>query len=145
MQAANNFDVIRVVMVEDNPGDALLIEEAFHESGAACRFTIAHDGEVALALLSGTGDEKISKPDLILLDLNLPKMNGLEVLKQLKTNDSLRPIPVIVLTSSRAARDVSTAYLLHCNAYFCKPSTFAEYVQLTCVIADFWQKTVAFR
>ena len=145
MYSPNDGNLMHVLLVEDNPGDALLILEAFKESGAACRYTVANDGEVALAMLRGEGNEPICRPDLIVLDLNLPKMNGLDVLKQLKTNDDLRSIPIIVLTSSNAVRDVSTAYDLHCNAYFCKPSAFAKYVQLTRAITDFWQKAVLYR
>jgi CheY-like chemotaxis protein len=133
-------------LVEDNPGDALLIQEAFQGSGTDCQIAVAHDGDVALAVLNGEGSEPaVSRPDLILLDLNLPKMSGHEVLKELKSRDQWRPIPVIVLTSSRAERDVSTAYDLHCNAYFCKPPSFDENVQLARLIVDFWQKAVRYR
>lgn len=146
MHATTDHNMMQVLLVEDNPGDALLIQEAFQESGADCQITVAGDGEVALDMLNGEGNELvITRPDLVLLDLNLPKMNGHEVLKELKTRDKLRPIPVIVLTSSRAERDISTAYDLHCNAYFCKPSTFDECVQLTRLFADFWQKAVSYR
>jgi CheY-like chemotaxis protein len=146
MHAANGHTVMQVLLVEDNPGDAFLIQEAFQASGADCQIAVARDGEVALAMLNGAGNEPVvSRPDLILLDLNLPKMSGHEVLKELKTRDEWRPIPVIVLTSSRAERDVSTAYDRHCNAYFCKPPSFGENVQLIRLIADFWQKAEWYR
>ena len=146
MYSPNNRGLMHVLLVEDNPGDALLIQEAIQASSVDCQITVARDGEVALAMLSGAANAPaLSRPDLVLLDLNLPKMNGHEVLKELKTCDALRPIPVMVLTSSRAERDVSIAYDLHCNAYFCKPSTFAEYVQLTRIVTAFWQKAVPSR
>ena len=146
MQSANGHNVIQVLLVEDNPGDALLIQEATQQSGADCQITVARDGEVALDMLNGAGNEPaVSRPDLILLDLNLPKMSGHEVLKELKTHDELRPIPVVILSSSRAERDVSTAHDRHCNAYFCKPPTFDECVQLARLIVDFWQKAEWYR
>lgn len=136
---------MRVLLIEDNPGDALLLQEAFLEADLDFQISVACDGEVALnALDECLSHQSNSCPDLIMLDLNLPKMNGHEVLKELKTRATLRSIPVIVLTSSRAERDVSTAYELHCNAYFCKPSTFSASVQLIKVIMDFWQKTVPY-
>jgi len=138
--------MIQVLLVEDNPGDALLIQEAFQHSGAGCQISVARDGELALAMLDGAGNAPvISRPDLILLDLNLPKMSGHEVLKELKSRDQWRPIPVIVLTSSRAERDVSAAFDRYCNAYFCKPPSFDENVELTRLIADFWHKAVWYR
>lgn len=139
MRVTSDCDLIHVLLIEDNPGDALLIKEAFQEAGSACRITSASDGEAALEMLRGIGAEQ---PDLILLDLNLPKLNGHEVLKQLKADFRLRCIPVLILTSSRAFRDVSTAYNLHCNAYFCKPATFAEYVDLAHALTNFWQQAV---
>jgi CheY-like chemotaxis protein len=146
MQSGNDHNVIQVLLVEDNPGDVLLIQEAFQESGADCQITVARDGEAALAMLNGTRNEPgVFRPDLILLDLNLPKMSGHEVLEELKTRDQWRPIPVVVLTSSRAERDVSNAYDRHCNAYFCKPPSFDENVQLTRLIADFWQNAEPYR
>lgn len=134
---------MRILLIEDNPGDSLIIEEAFSESGADCEIETARDGEVAMAKLLANGDEpQAYRPDLILLDLNLPKMNGHEVLTWIKEHERLRSIPVIVLTSSRAGRDVSAAYKLHCNAYFCKPTSFGESVQLIRLIADFWSQAV---
>ncbi len=142
MHAELDADLIHILLVEDNLGDTLLIKEAFQELGEACRLTTVNDGEKALAMLKEKANEPIAQPDLILLDLNLPKLNGHEVLKQLKANERLRRIPVVVLTSSRADRDVTTAYDLHCNAYFCKPSSYAEYVQVARVVAGFWQKAL---
>jgi CheY-like chemotaxis protein len=139
MRVTSDSDLIRVLLIEDNSGDALLIKEAFQESGSGCIITSASDGEAALEMLRGIGAEQ---PDLILLDLNLPKLNGHEVLKQLKADSRLRSIPVMILTSSCAYRDVSAAYDLHCNAYFCKPATFAEYVDLTHALTNFWQQAV---
>ncbi len=146
MQSANGHYVIQVLLVEDNPGDAMLLQEAFQVSGTDCQVTVVRDGEIALAMLRGNGAaSRASLPDLILLDLNLPKMSGHEVLKELKSRDEWRPIPVIVLTSSRAERDVSSAYEQNCNAYFCKPPSFGENVQLTRLITDFWREAELYR
>lgn len=134
---------MRVLAVEDNVGDAILIREAFEELGEGAELTFARDGEGALAILNlalETGENPL--PDLILLDLNLPRMHGHEVLEELKESPRWRSIPVFILSSSNAARDVSTAHVLHCNGYFSKPSTFAEAVDLARVFSDFWRRSV---
>lgn len=141
MRSAMDRDLMRILLVEDNAGDALLVQEAFQETGTRCDFTVATDGELALALLQGDAHLRpIDRPDLILLDLNLPRKDGYEVLRDLKSCPVLRSIPVIVLTSSGAERDVAMVYTLHGNAYFRKSSSFGEYVQLATTIVDFWRQ-----
>ncbi len=130
--------VKRVLLVEDNAGDALLFREAFQESGATCELTIVRDGETACAMLLG----KTVCPDLILLDLNLPKKSGLEVLQELKTHAECLFIPIVILSTSKASSDIEAAYRLRCNAYLHKPSTFAELSHLARLIIDFWLELV---
>ncbi len=141
MRSTTHGKLMHILLVEDNPGDVLLIQEAFRELEHECEFSVTCDGETALAKLLGQADvEAIETPDLILLDLNLPRKSGLDTLREIKSSDKLRSIPVLVLTSSRAKRDLVAAYDLHCNAYLCKPATFDGYVEHAQRIADFWFK-----
>ena len=133
MLRGNVVGLRELLLVEDNPGDVLLVEEALEQLALPCRLSVARDGAVALEMLQGG-----ARPELILLDVNLPKRSGFDVLKELKQDAELRHIPVIVLTSSKADRDVRLAYDLHANAYVCKPSDFDGYVSLVRRIADFW-------
>ncbi len=131
-----------VLLIEDNPGDVRLLEEAFQELNAEIRIEVAKDGaeglEIALQAVEGrTG----WRPDLILLDLNLPKVNGHDVLARLKNDPRTRRIPVIVLTSSRAESDVSRAYESHANAYLKKPSTLEGLSSAVERIQKFWLET----
>lgn len=112
----------RVLLVEDDPGDRLLVEEVFDEHGASGNLRAVEDGALALDYLHQRGDFADSpRPDLILLDLNLPKVNGREVLEEIKKDPSLTPIPVIVLTTSAAEEDVIRAYAAQASAYVTKP------------------------
>jgi chemotaxis family two-component system response regulator Rcp1 len=126
-----------ILHVEDNPGDARLLREAFQERGIQAQIEGAEDGEIALKLL------RERTPQLIVLDLNLPKMNGEEVLAELKSDPNLRRIPVIVLSSSRDQRDILASYDNHANCYITKPSSFEEFVDIARGIEDFWLRVVA--
>ena len=134
MRDAHDRGLALVLHIEDNPGDAVLVREAFEQALVACQLEHAADGEAAREFLE-TAKARVR---LVLLDLNLPRRSGLEILHEIKSNRALRTLPVIVLTSSRAVKDVEAAYGLHCNAYLGKPSTFDDYVRLARSIGDFW-------
>lgn len=128
-----------ILLIEDNYGDALLTQKAFAQAPIATHMTIAEDGEQALGILRRQPPyEAAACPDLILLDLNLPQMNGQEVLQQIKTDPVLKDIPVIILTSSRARVDVQQCYDLHANAYIIKPIDPQELSDIAHVISRFW-------
>lgn len=126
-----------ILHVEDNPGDARLLREAFHEEGIKAEILGAEDGEAALSMLRTQPG-----PQLIVLDLNLPKMNGEEVLARLKSDPDLRKIPVIVLSSSRDPKDILASYNNHANCYISKPSSYEEFVAIAKGIQDFWLNLV---
>ncbi len=129
---------MNILLVEDNPGDVGLIREAFATCDVAVEFSIASDGLEALARLKVNN----GRPDLILLDLNLPRMDGRELLEKLKADPDLRRIPVVVLTSSNAPRDIARAYDLHANCYLVKPSEFSEIEEVARRLTEFWLETV---
>jgi chemotaxis family two-component system response regulator Rcp1 len=144
-QWANLWDVrgrhqlLDVLLVEDSPDDARLVQEAFRRWSMANRLTIAEDGEQAIRFLRQQPPfERAVRPGLILLDLNLPKRDGREVLAEIKADPVLRRIPVIVLTTSDAERDVIRAYDLHANCYLTKPSEVDEFLSRIHAIEDFW-------
>lgn len=128
----------RVLLVEDNPGDAELTRLAFEEAGVECELTVAESGERALELLESPTDGDRYRPDLILLDLNLPGINGNEVLRNVKSSDGLKRIPVIAISSSAADTDVRESYDLHVNSYIQKPMDMAGFVEIVQVIGEFW-------
>lgn len=130
---------LQVLLVEDNEGDVRLIKEAFSESKIDKTFNVARDGEDALNFLYGRGKytERI-KPDIILLDINLPKKNGFEVLERIKTDPELKKIPVIMLSSSSSEEHVIKSYDLNANCYVTKPVDFDEYIRAVKIIEDFW-------
>ena len=119
---------LQILLVEDNPGDVRLTEEALKESNDDHTLTVAEDGEAALAILRKEGEHAAAaRPDLILLDLGLPKMNGREVLIQIKADPDLKRIPVVVLTLSSAEVDILNSYDLQVNNYVTKPLNAAEF------------------
>lgn len=132
----------RILLVEDNPSDARLVELATKRSPRGTQVDLAGNGESALRRLA---DPEKPPPDLILLDLNMPVMNGFEFLKRVKTDESTRNIPVIVLTTSNAPGDVKSAYDLHANAYLVKDLEFEEFVETMASLENFWfgQATLA--
>jgi len=134
---------IEVLLVEDNPGDVRLTREALRDSKVRNRITVAHDGEEALQMLRREGAHaNVPRPDLILLDLNLPRVNGRELLAEIKKDASLRRIPVVVLTSSRAEEDIARSYELHANAFVTKPVDLDQFLKAVRSIEDFWLTVV---
>lgn len=128
-----------ILLVEDNPGDVMLTQEAFQEGKLTPHLSVVPDGEDAMDFLCRRGAHTgAPRPDLILLDLNLPKKDGREVLAELKNNPELRHIPVIVLTTSEAERDVRHAYTLHANCYLTKPLQMTDFFRKIRLVEDFW-------
>ncbi|MFB6270823.1 MAG: response regulator [Halobacterium sp.] len=132
-------DPVDILLVEDNPGDVRLTREAFAEASINNDLHVVTDGEAALDFLAQRGDyDDVPRPDLVLLDLNLPKVDGLEVLEHVKGTEGLRRIPVVVLTSSEAQEDVVESYERHTNAYLTKPVDPAEFVDVVRSFEEFW-------
>ncbi len=134
---------IQLLLVEDNPGDVRLTQEALKESNANIDLSIVMDGEEAMNFLKKRGQySDVVKPDIVLLDLNLPKKNGLEVLEEIKADEMLRTIPVIILTTSDAEHDILKGYSLHANCFVLKPVDFDEFIKVIGLINQFWFQTV---
>ncbi|BDZ43859.1 two-component system response regulator [Paraoerskovia sediminicola] len=134
---------IDVLLVEDDPGDVLMTREAFEEHKVTNRLSVVSDGVSAMEFLRREGEHADApKPDLILLDLNLPRMDGREVLAALKDDEDLRTIPVVVLTTSEAEEDVVRSYALHANAYVTKPVDFERFIDVVRQIDDFFVSVV---
>ncbi len=132
-----------VLLVEDNRGDVVLTKKAFATSGLNNNITVAMDGEQALSILHRLPpNESAPVPDLILLDLNLPKKSGRDILQEIKSDEKLKHIPVVVLTSSRAEMDVVKSYDLHANSYVVKPIDQQQLVEIAKTIEQFWFNTV---
>ncbi len=130
---------IEVLLVEDNPGDVRLIKEALKDAKIHVHISVVHDGVEALALLRRQGNySTATRPDLILLDLNLPRMNGHEVLATIKEDEVLRRIPVVIVSSSMADRDIATSYDLHANCFVTKPVDFEQFFDVVKAIREFW-------
>ena len=130
---------VEILLVEDNEGDVGLIEEVLEEIQIRNNLHIAEDGEVAVQYLYGEGKFAGSpRPDIVLLDLNLPKKDGREVLKVIKEDISLKSIPVVVLTTSQSENDILGAYDFHANAYVNKPLDFDQFIDVVKSIANFW-------
>ncbi len=130
---------IEVLLVEDSPGDVRLTQEAFREANRAIHLHVANDGVEAMAFLNRTGiHDHAPRPDLILLDLNLPKMDGREVLALIKEDESLKLIPTVILTTSTAEADIKASYQLQANCYLSKPVQLDEFESLVRSINDFW-------
>jgi two-component system, chemotaxis family, response regulator Rcp1 len=130
---------IEVLLVEDSPGDVRLTQEAFHDANPSVHLNVAADGVEAMAFLKHQGIHAQSpRPDLILLDLNLPKMDGREVLAQIKKDESLKTIPTVILTTSEAEVDIAKSYQLQANCYLSKPVELDAFESLVKSINDFW-------
>jgi CheY-like chemotaxis protein len=130
---------IEILLVEDNPGDVRLTREALKDAKVANTMHVVEDGVAALDFLYRRSAYKaVPRPDLILLDLNLPRKNGREVLAQIKQDDQLKCIPVVILTTSQADDDISWAYKLHANCYITKPVEFAQFIRVVRAIEEFW-------
>lgn len=134
-----NCGPIEILLVEDNPGDVRLTIEALKEGKVANKISVAVDGLEAMAFLRREGKYKdASVPDLILLDLNLPKKNGREVLAEIKMDSKLKHIPVVVLTTSQAEKDIIMTYNMHANCYITKPVDFDQFINVVKSIENFW-------
>jgi CheY-like chemotaxis protein len=130
---------IEILLVEDDPGDVLMTREALDDSKVVNNLHVVDNGEEAVAFLCNEGDHADApRPDLVLLDLNLPRLDGREVLARVKADDDLRRIPVVVLTTSEAEEDVLRSYDLHANAYVTKPVDFEQFAKVIRQIDDFF-------
>lgn len=134
---------IDILLVEDDPGDVLMTREAFEHQKIRNALHVASDGAEALEFLNRKGRFRTApRPGLILLDLNLPRKDGREVLGEIKRDPDLRTIPVVVLTTSEAEEDIARSYDLHANAYVTKPVDFEKFVEVVRKIDDFWLTVV---
>lgn len=132
-------DAITILLVEPNPGDARLFSESFEDANIASRIHTVTDGETALDFVYQRGDHADSpRPDMILLDFQLPDVDGADVLTELKSEEALRSIPVIVMTSSASEEDIARSYDLHANAYVQKPVEPNEFIELGRSFENFW-------
>jgi len=130
---------IHILLVEDNKGDILLIEEAFEEAKVANSISVVKDGEKAIRFLNKKGEfQNTETPDLVILDINLPRKNGHEVLQYIKENENLKQIPVIMLTTSSSERDIIKSYKHHANCYITKPVDVEDFIKAVLKIENFW-------
>ena len=133
------FNSIDILVVEDNPGDARLIQEVLNDNKLFSTLFIVNDGVEAMEFLHNKGQFKTSpKPDLILLDLNLPKKDGREVLAEIKADEALKHIPVVIMTISQAEEDILKTYNLYANCYITKPIDLNQFIKVVKSIEDFW-------
>lgn len=141
--AWDNANPIEILLVEDSLADVRLTQEAFRDAKVLNHMSVVTDGEEATQFLRREGPHADApRPDLILLDLNLPRKDGREVLKEIKDDPNLRRIPVVVLTTSRAEEDVLRAYNLHANCYITKPVDFTQFISVVRSIEGFWLSVV---
>lgn len=134
---------IDILLVEDNPGDADLAREALEGSKINNQLYVVGDGEAAMDFLNHLeGYSRMPRPDLILLDLNLPRKDGREVLAEIKADDNLKRIPVVVLTTSQSEEDVLKSYNLHANCYITKPIDLNQFIKVVHSIEEFWLSIV---
>ena len=138
-----SVEVVDVLLVEDDPGDVLMTREAFEHHKIRNKLHVVADGVEALQFLRREGEHADApRPGLVLLDLNLPRMDGREVLAEIKSDESLRSIPVVVLTTSEAEEDILRSYDLHANAYVTKPVDFDRFIDVIRQIDDFFVTVV---
>ena len=134
-----NLKFVEILLIEDNPGDARLTQEALNEGKVKNNLHIVYDGVEATDFLFKRNEyQDAPRPDLIILDLNLPKKNGQEVLAEIKADDSLKSIPVIILTISKADEDIIRSYNLHANCFLNKPINLNKFFEVVKSIEDFW-------
>ncbi len=130
---------VRILLVEDNPGDIRLTQEALKENKLRNSLSVVQDGVEAMEFLQRRGNyENAPRPDIILLDLNLPKKDGRQVLEEIKDDPALKCIPVVILTTSRAEEDIVRTYNLHANCYITKPVELEQFIAVVKSIEDFW-------
>jgi two-component system, chemotaxis family, response regulator Rcp1 len=132
---------LRILLVEDSPSDVRLVREALKQAPLEVEITLARDGVEAMEHLHKSEAGLVNRPDIILLDLNLPRKNGREVLAEVKASPKLKQIPVLVMTSSKADEDITQAYNLNANCYITKPSDLQDYVDVVNSIENFWFRT----
>jgi chemotaxis family two-component system response regulator Rcp1 len=133
------FKPVEILLVEDNPGDVRLTSEALRETNLVYNLSVVGDGEAALAFLRREGKYAAApRPALILLDLNLPRKSGREVLQEIKGDPDLLTIPVAILTTSRSEEDIARAYRLHANCYIAKPLDMDHFIKVVAAIENFW-------
>ena len=138
-----SYEAVEILLVEDNPGDVRLTREALKDGKVCNRLTVAEDGEQAIAILRREGQyADAPRPDLILLDLNLPRKDGREVLAEIKADPQLRRIPVVVLTTSKADEDILKAYDLNANCYVTKPVDLDQFMTVVRSVREFWLTVV---
>jgi CheY-like chemotaxis protein len=134
-----NADLISVLLVEDDPGDVMLVREAFAADKVGNALSVVSDGVEAMRFVRGEGEYAgVERPDLVLLDLNLPRKSGAEVLAEIKSDPQLSTIPVVVLTTSQAEEDVLRSYEMHANAYITKPVDFDRFGEIVRQIDEFF-------
>jgi len=132
-----------ILLIEDNPGDVELIQEALQSGKVLNRISMVGDGEAAIGFLNRErGYEDAPRPDLVLLDLNIPKRNGFEVLAEMRKNPDLARVPVVILTSSQADRDIVKSYSLHANCFVSKPVDVDEFLSIVRSTGEFWLNIV---
>lgn len=140
---SNNTEPVEILLIEDNPGDIRLITEILKEAKIQNNISVAMDGEVALKFLLNEDEFKDApRPHLILLDLNLPKMDGREVLTEIKADDELKSIPVVILSTSTAKEDIIGTYKNHANSYITKPVDLDQFIRVVESIQNFWLSIV---
>jgi two-component system response regulator len=139
----NKVRSIDILLVEDSPDDVILTREAFAESKILNELYVVEDGVEAMKFLNREEEyEQVPIPDLILLDLNLPKKSGIEVLEEIKNQEKLKKIPVVVLTTSKAEEDIIRSYDLHANCYITKPVDLDKFINIVKSLTDFWFSVV---
>jgi two-component system, chemotaxis family, response regulator Rcp1 len=140
---ANGWQMIEILLVEDNPGDVDLTREALEDAKVRNRLHVVDDGAKALDFLYQRGEyAEAPRPDIILLDLNLPKKDGRQVLVEIKADPQLAEIPVVILTTSQAEEDIVRSYQLHANCYITKPVDFKQFMHVVKTIEEFWLTVV---
>jgi CheY-like chemotaxis protein len=143
MNANNTLTSVEILLVEDNPGDARLARQGLRQCKIPNTLHLVDDGVKAMAFLHRQGEyATVPRPDLILLDLNMPRKDGREVLREIKEDTSLKTIPVVILTTSRAEEDINKTYALHANCYVTKPLDLPQFLAVVKSIEDFWFSTV---
>jgi len=139
MDVSTTVNPVEILIVEDNPGDVRLAREGLSECKIRNNLRAVDDGVKAMAFLRRQGEyARMPRPDLILLDLNLPKKDGRQVLREIKEDESFRLIPVVVLTTSKAEEDIVKSYSLHANCYVTKPLGLQQFVEVVQSIENFW-------
>lgn len=138
MSYAERLNPLKLLVVEDCPSDVWLIKEALKQANLPVQITVVEDGVMALEHMRQVSEGKASRPDLILLDLNLPRKNGREVLGELKASPVHKQIPVLVMSSSNASQDIRECYRLNANCYITKPATLDDYFEVVKSIEEFW-------